>query len=76
MYPMRNVGMLVKEARIKKGLTIQQLADWIGISTTTIQLIEQGKNDKIMFAELYELVFKLRIDQTELLRKFLMDRVN
>lgn len=76
MYLMCNVGMLVKEARIEKGLTIQQLADRIGISTITIQLIEQGRNNKIMFAELYELVFRLGIDQTELLRKFLMDRMN
>lgn len=73
---MYNVGKLVNDARIKKGLTIQDLANWSGLSIITIQKIEQGSHDHVMFVELFEIAFRLRINTSELMQKFLMDRVN
>ena len=39
------IGLRIKRAREKKGLTIRQLADMSGVPYTNISLIESGKKN-------------------------------
>lgn len=47
--PFAALGMLIKEARNKKGLSLQQLADATGISRRQIALMETGANSSLAY---------------------------
>lgn len=38
------IGYLVKEARVKQGLTVQQVADMAGVSRSSINGLERSDN--------------------------------
>lgn len=46
----KTVGMNVKIARVKKGMTIQELAKQAGMSVTTISRLERGIGNARMFS--------------------------
>lgn len=46
----KTVGMNVKIARVKKNMTIQELAEKAGMSVTTISRLERGIGNARMFS--------------------------
>lgn len=46
----KTVGMNAKIARVKKGMTIQELAKQAGMSVTTISRLERGIGNARMFS--------------------------
>ena len=46
----KQIGLNVKIARVKKGMTIQQLAKEAGMSVTTISRLERGASNARIFS--------------------------
>jgi len=49
------MGWKLKEARVEKGITQQELADLSGINRVTIALIESGKTQDVMSSTILKL---------------------
>jgi len=61
--PCTYLGLLVKQARIEKGLTEQELADDLDMDIRTIQNIESGFSNPY-FSTIKELIMRLDISPT------------
>lgn len=62
----RELGQIIRESRNKKGYTIVELADKLGISTGLLSNIETGKTDSFQLALLNSIVRELSIPLSEL----------
>lgn len=74
---MTTFGERLKELRIRKGLTHQEIADYLGVSRSTISYYENGKNEPrieglIKLAELLEVSLDYLITGKENESEFLL----
>lgn len=69
------IGNKIKELRIQKGLTQEELADKTGLSTRTIQRIENGDVDPRIYT-LNSIAEALNIDYEELIKEEVKAEVN
>lgn len=67
----------IKKLRTERGMTQQQLADWVFVSSRTIISLEQGKyNPSIMLAYKIAKVFNTTIEELYCLEENLNDEKN
>ena len=64
-----DLGLVLKDARKRAGLSQEQLARPVGMSRTTISALESGRCEEIGFAKLSALFDILGLDLTAAARK-------
>lgn len=65
MTDVKQLGHFIRETRLKRGLTQQQLADRVGVNASTITRYEQGKFTEVKWAVVREIFHAL--DASDLL---------
>ena len=60
----KTVGMKLKEARVERGLTLQQVADEVGCSTSYIYRIESSERESFNDQIYQRLIHVLEIEDT------------
>lgn len=60
--------IMIKEYRIKRGYTLEQLAEMCNISWRNLQRIENGKLDMAKFDTVKKLIRKLEIDDKDIIK--------
>ena len=64
----RGADMILKEYRIKRGYTLEELAEKCEISWRNLQRIENGKDNKAQFETIKKIINELKIDDKEILK--------
>lgn len=64
MTDVKQLGHFIRETRLKRGLTQQQLADRVGVNASTITRYEQGKFTEVKWAVVREILKVLGITAT------------
>lgn len=59
---------MIKEYRIKKGYTLEQLAEMCNISWRNLQRIENGKLNTAKFETVKKLIIKLEINDEDIIK--------
>jgi transcriptional regulator with XRE-family HTH domain len=65
---MNKLGKLIKNTRIKKGLTQKQLADHVGVSPVHISDIEAGNRNMFTDMRAVKIALKLDLDPNEVVK--------
>ncbi|MDD6224160.1 MAG: helix-turn-helix transcriptional regulator [bacterium] len=60
--------MILKEYRIRRGYTLEELAEKCDISWRNLQRIENGRDSKAQFGTIKKLINELKIDDKEIIR--------
>ena len=60
--------MILKEYRIKRGYTLEELAEKCDISWRNLQRIENGRDLKAQFEKIKKIINELKIDDKEILK--------
>ena len=64
MTDVKKLGHFIRETRLKRGLTQQQLADRVGVNASTITRYEQGKFTEVKWAVVRDILKVLGITAT------------
>lgn len=59
---------MLKEYRIKRGYTLEELAEECEISWRNLQRIENGKHNQAKFETIKKIINKLKIDDKDILK--------
>lgn len=62
-----NIGNIIKDARIRKGLTQEQLASFVGVQKSAVAKWETGRVSEIKRGNLQRIALALGIDPSVLL---------
>lgn len=62
--------MILKEYRIKRGLTLEELAEKCEISWRNLQRIENGKDEKAQFGTIKRIIQVLKVEDKDILKYF------
>ena len=58
----KRIGQRIREKRIEKGLTLQQLADLVGVNSSTILRYKKGQIKKIKLPVIESIAYALNVD--------------
>lgn len=58
---MNDIGALIRELRIKQGLTQEQLGELVGMTQSQISLLEKQGTDRISIVRMMASVFRMTL---------------